>query len=151
MSLTLRPAVAGDGPHVLSLYERLTPQSRYSRFFMPTPRLTAALRDSLTDFDRSLIWLAFQDGDCVGEARITGSTSQRCAELAVTIADSHQGRGLGKQLTHLVVRDHVGRGGCASFSILPTNHAAARLARRSHIQLHFDGDHLEGQIIPRAS
>jgi GNAT superfamily N-acetyltransferase len=149
--IELRRAGVEDLQAIIDLYEGLTPESRYTRFFMPTPRLTAALRATLTDLERSLVWLAFDGDRCVGEARITTSRSQQCAELAVTVADSHQGLGIGQELGDAVVRDHVRKGGCASFTILPTNHAAARLARRRDVPLRFDGDHLAGRIVPRAS
>lgn len=147
--LQLRPASDADADAIVQLYEGLSAASRYTRFFRPMPRIDSALRSSLTDLAAATVWLAFDDDVCVGEARIVRSARQPCADLAITIADGYQGQGLGARLARRVVRDHFASGDCVSMSILPTNTAAARLARRSGIRLRLDDGALEGSIAPQ--
>ena len=46
-----RRAGRGDEDAVVALYESLSSDSRYTRFFQPTPRFTGRLRDALVRFD----------------------------------------------------------------------------------------------------
>jgi hypothetical protein len=147
--LTVRRATAADAPTIVELYEGLSPTSRHSRFFLPVPRITTSLRNQLADIDSASIWLAFEGTTCVGEARIARSTHQPCADLAVTVADSHQHRGIGQQLAQVAVAEHLETGSCVDFSILPSNSAATRMARRNHLSLHVDSGTVEGRINPR--
>jgi GNAT superfamily N-acetyltransferase len=141
-----RAARAEDLPAVLELYESLSAEARYRRFFQATPHLTGTLRRALTSLEGSILWLAFDGDRCVGEARVVVSPREPdTGDLAVTIADDYQHRGLGQQLSQHVVaearRRHLGR---VNVAILPENTGATRLARRNHIQLHFDGGIVEG-------
>lgn len=77
------------------------------------------------------------------------STRQPCADLAVTIADRYQQRGIGEHLARLAVKEHLETGSCVDFSIMPTNAAATRLARRNHLPLHVDSGTVEGRIHSR--
>ena len=147
--VTVRRATAADTQTIVALYEGLSPESRHSRFFLPIPRITTALRQQLADVERAAIWLAFDGDTCVGEARIAPSARQSCADLAVTIADHYQNRGIGEHLARVAVAEHLATGSCVEFSILPTNAAANRLARRNHLQLHLDSGIVEGRIHSR--
>ena len=147
--LTVRRATPADTQTIVTLYEGLSPQSRYSRFFLPIPQLTTSLRKQLADVGNASVWLAFDGDTCVGEARIAPSTRQPCADLAVTIADQYQHRGIGQHLARVAVGEHLETGSCVEFSILPTNTAATRLARRNHLQLHLDSGTVEGRIHSR--
>jgi RimJ/RimL family protein N-acetyltransferase len=147
--LTVRRATTADTQTIVSLYEGLSPQSRYSRFFLPIPQITTSLREQLADVDGANVWLAFDGDTCVGEARIAPSTRQQCADLAVTIADRYQQRGIGQHLARVAVAEHLESGRCVEFSILATNEAATRLARRNHLQLHLDSGTVEGRIQSR--
>jgi RimJ/RimL family protein N-acetyltransferase len=151
--LETRPAVAEDLPAVLDLYESLSAEARYRRFFQATPHLTGTLRRALSSLENSILWLAFDGERCVGEARVVRSPREPgTGDLAVTIADDYQHRGLGQQLSRMVVaearRRHLER---VNVAILPENTGATRLARRNHIRLHFDGGVIEGgfSLTPR--
>jgi RimJ/RimL family protein N-acetyltransferase len=147
--LTIRRATAADAQTIVELYEGLSPTSRHSRFFLPIPQITTSLRKQIADVDSASIWLAFDGDTCVGEVRIAPSARQPCADLAVTIADSHQHRGIGQHLARLAVAEHLETGSCVDFSILPTNTAATRLARRNHLPLHLDSGTVDGRISSR--
>ena len=96
--LVLRRATTDDADALLALYEGLGAESRYRRFFRATPRYDAGLQRHITDVASSLVWVAFDGDRCVGEARVVSSTRQPCGDLAVTVADDYQGRGLGSRL-----------------------------------------------------
>ena len=144
--LVLRRATPEDADAVFDLYEGLGEESRYRRFFRATPRYDAGLRRHIVDVAASLVWLAFDGDRCVGEARVVKSSRQPCGDLAVTIADDFQGRGLGSRLARRVVGDHLRTNDCVSFSILPGNTSAARMARGHGIPLQLDQGTLDGVV-----
>jgi acetyltransferase len=146
-----RRAVPGDEAAILGLYESLSDDSRYTRFFQPTPRITSRLRATLVSLDGSILWLAFDGATCVGEARLVNTNHRPgSADMAVTVADDYQRRGLGPRLARLAVRDaceqHLVE---FTVAILPVNTGAARLARRTNIALRFDEGILEGAVALR--
>src|SRR3954447_2046979 len=104
-TVRVRPVGPGDEARVLRLYERLSDESVYLRFFSPLPRPTAAQLEHLTTVDeRSHMTLVAVLGDeILGIARYD-RISDHEAEVAFTVADEQQGRGLGTVLLeHLAV------------------------------------------------
>ena len=144
--LVLRRATPSDADAVLDLYEGLGAESRYRRFFRATPRYDASLRRHITDVATSLVWLAFDGDRCVGEARVVTSARQPCGDLAVTVADDFHGRGLGSRLARRAVAEHLRSNDCVSFSILPGNTSAARMARAHGVRLALDQGTLDGVV-----
>jgi RimJ/RimL family protein N-acetyltransferase/nucleotide-binding universal stress UspA family protein len=98
-TLELRPITATDRELLAEAFERLSPQSRYRRFFSPVSQLSQRQLDYLTDVDHhdheALVALA--DGQIVGVARFV-RTRPGVAEPAIVVSDDWQGRGLGAQL-----------------------------------------------------
>jgi RimJ/RimL family protein N-acetyltransferase len=144
--ITTRPAVDTDRDAIVALYEGLSERSRYQRFFHPTPRLTAELRDLLTDLQRSDVWLAFDGDVCVGESRISPYPDGERADLAMTVADGYHRLGIGRHLVRAAVRSGKHRHRRLIMTILPENTAAIRLARGEGVALRFDGGVVEGPI-----
>jgi len=106
----LRPIRADDDQGLLGLYSRLSDESIYLRFFSPVPRPTASQIEHLTsvDYDRRFALVAELGDDLVGVARYD-RTGEDEAEVAFTVQDDQQGRGLGTiMLEHLaaVARAH---------------------------------------------
>jgi len=129
----LRPMTPEDRDLVAAFYEGLSPESRTSRFLSPLPRVPGWLVDRLTavDGDDHYAWLAVENGEAVGIAechRLRGDPS--ACEVAITVADDWQHHGLGRRLVRELAREVAGHGieGLA-FTIEPTNHASAALAR----------------------
>ena len=145
-AIELRRATEADAQAVLDLYEGLSGESRYRRFFRSTPRYDASLLRHITDVSSSLVWLAFEGDRCVGEARVVTSSRQPCGDLAVTVADDFHGRGLGSRLARRAVGEHLRTNECVSFSILPGNTSAARMARGHGVRLKLDDGTLEGVV-----
>ena len=90
---------------MLALYERLSDESVYLRFFSPVPRPTAVQLERLTnvDFHDRMVLVAELGDEIVAIARY-----DRCgdgeAEVAFTVDDEQQGRGLATLLLeHLAV------------------------------------------------
>ena len=147
-AIEMRPATALDADAIVALYEGLSAESRHARFMQATPRLHSSLRAALADIEAATVWLAFDAGACIGEARVVRSSRQHCADLAVTIADEYQGRGLGRRLAKRAVRELLRNGECVSMSMMATNYAAAKLARRAGVRLRLDDGALEGELAP---
>jgi acetyl coenzyme A synthetase (ADP forming)-like protein len=99
-TLHIRPVRAGDAPAVLSFLQTLSPESLYSRF-MGVPKLDLATAAHLADVDyENRFALVGESGTGIralaGYYR-DGERGDR-AEVAFTIADTLQGRGVGTRL-----------------------------------------------------
>ncbi len=87
-------------------FERLSPESRYRRFFSPLKRLNESDLRYLTEVDHSdheaLIAMS-TGGEPVGVARYVRGERPEEAEVAVTIVDDWQGRGAATALLERLV------------------------------------------------
>ena len=98
----LRP---DDGPALAEAFEQLSEASRYRRFFAVKPRLSEESLAFFTDVDHrdheALVAMAPDSRQLVGVARFIRNPGQPDqAEVAVTVIDSWQRRGLGTLLLH---------------------------------------------------
>jgi nucleotide-binding universal stress UspA family protein/RimJ/RimL family protein N-acetyltransferase len=116
--VTLRPIAPEDRPLLAAIFERLSEESRYRRFFTTKAELSAAELDYFVDVDHSdheaIIAIDPSGGEALGVARYVRSTGDaEVAEVAVTVADDWQGRGLGRalldRLTYRARREGVRR------------------------------------------
>lgn len=105
----VRPIEPADAPKLLDAFHRLSPASRYRRFMSHMGTLSPEVLRYLTDVDPHdhVALAAFDpslDGEpIVGVARcIRLSGEPDVGEVAVTVADTHQGRGLGSLLLGLL-------------------------------------------------
>jgi len=104
-TVRLRPVRPDDDARLLALYERLSDESIYLRFFSPVPRPTAAQLERLTnvDYQQSFALVAQLGDDLVAISRYDRVAPDE-AEVAFTVQDDQQGRGLGTvMLEHLAV------------------------------------------------
>jgi len=99
--LLVRPILPDDKLMLLRAFDRLSPESRYARFFSPMPRLSAPLLDYFTevDYDNHFAWVALSpeghEDVGVGVARYVRTADPCVAEAAVTVIDAYQRRGIG--------------------------------------------------------
>jgi len=132
--LAVRPMAAADGPAVIAGFEHLSPAARRLRFLSPTPRLTPAVAADLTTVDDDhIVLLAFDAaGRVVAGARATRHRGDPgvadVADVAVTVGDHLQRRGLGRRLL-LLLRDEARRAGIERLTghVAVDNVAAQRL------------------------
>ena len=99
-AMHLRPIRGDDGPGLLALYDRLSPESLHFRFFAVLAK-DPEKAEYLThvDYDRRFALVAETAGAIVGVARWERSADRPShAEVAFTVADEFQGRGLGSLL-----------------------------------------------------
>ena len=103
----IRQGHRADRELLLRGFERLSPESRYRRFLVPMAELTDEMVGYLTEIDHhdheAIIALDEDTGEGVGVARYvrTGDRPD-VAELAVTVVDDWQGKGLGTLLVEVL-------------------------------------------------
>ena len=117
----LRPIAPEDKPLVAAAFERLSEESRYRRFFATKNELSRAELAYLVDVDHkdheAIIAIDPSSGEMLGVARYIRSKDDpqaaEVAEVAVTVADDWQRRGLGRallsRLTYRARREGVRR------------------------------------------
>jgi GNAT superfamily N-acetyltransferase len=91
----------------MSGFYRLSPTSSYRRFLSASPVLTAGMRRELTDVDHrdAEAMLALDEGgsDGLGIARyVRNAERDDVAEVALTVIDDWQGRGLGTLMLQVI-------------------------------------------------
>jgi GNAT superfamily N-acetyltransferase len=105
---TIRPLEPADVYPLLRMFDRLSPESIYHRFFSPMPRRRRVALMHLAGLDHELheALVAEVDHEIVGVARYDGRPGDDDAEVAAIVEDAWQDRGLGTALLH-----HLGRVG----------------------------------------
>jgi RimJ/RimL family protein N-acetyltransferase len=115
----LRPGLPADRALLVEAFERLSPESRYRRFFAPVKTMSAPLLDYLTSIDYvdHFAWAAIsaEPGPLgepygVGVSRYVRLADPAAAEMAVTVVDDWQGRGLGRVLLDALVLEALENG-----------------------------------------
>ena len=100
----IRPATAEDAPAIQALVRRLTPTSRYSRFFSGVQELSSEWLDRFTRVqprrDVSLLAALVRDGreTLVGMGQYAADPYPERCDFAVLVADDWQGFGIGRRL-----------------------------------------------------
>lgn len=132
----LRPLRRDDKHGLAAMYEQLSAESRYQRFFTVKPRLASASLNYLTDVDHydheAFVAEVPASKQLVGVARYVRDRQRpEAAEIAVTVVDAWQGRGLGTVLLQRLSQRAAESGiRCFTAEILRTNKPMLGLVRQ---------------------
>ena len=130
----LRPIRHGEAPKLLELYDRLSPESLYFRFFaVPDKDRSKAEYLANVDYRERYALVAEGDGALGGVARWESfGCPTGHAEVAFTVADDLQGKGLGSILFARLA-ELARRRGITTFEaeVLPENEKMLRVFARS--------------------
>ena len=101
----IRPIRPEDAPLLVQLFESLSQQSIYFRFFSPMKTLPSHMlvRFTQIDYDREIALVALlgtePDEKMLGAARVISNIyNRKKAEFAVVVADAWHGKGIGAEL-----------------------------------------------------
>ena len=111
--VTLRRIRPEDEAALTALYERLSPQTAYQRFFTVMRRLPPNWAHILAnvDYDRRMAIAALgPGGELIGVARYIYDERAQETEIAIVIEDRWQGRGLGTRLLGELIGYADGKG-----------------------------------------
>jgi len=122
-TLRLRPPLAADADAMLDFFSRLSDRSRYLRFHgFPAlgPKLVAPFVDP--DWDERGALIGCFEGRVVALANYARLRDRRAAEVAFTVEDEFQSRGIGTRLLEQLV-ELAGEAGIEEFvaEVLPEN------------------------------
>jgi len=155
--LTVREITLGDVDRLHRMFTRLSADTVYRRFFSPVvePRRSALVWLTAVDHDTRDALVALDGDEIVAVARYDSRPGAGTAEVAVTVEDAWQRRGIGRRLTKRLARRAVDHG-IESFtaSVLAENRPALGLLRNlsPDAEVHFDGGGYEASMpLPRAS
>ena len=103
--IEIRPIRPEDREALADGMRRMSPESRYRRFFSPIDELSEKQLTYLTDVDHhdheALVAVEAETGRGVGVARFVRSEGDpEVAEVAVAVADDWQAQGIGGELLH---------------------------------------------------
>ena len=154
----LRPIRQDEAPKLLALYDRLSPESLYFRFFaVPDKDRSKAEYLAQVDYRHRYALVAEVGGVLVGVARWESDGAEPGhAEVAFTVADDLQGKGIGTLLFARLANLARSRG-ITTFDaeVLPENEKMLRVFARSGLPQtsRFDGPalHLSISLGGRAS
>ena len=133
--VVLRPVAPEDREAIRTSFERMGPDSRYTRFLSPIEELTERQLDYLTDVDHhdhEAILALDGEGSGVGVARyVRLEHDGPRAEVAVAVIDDWQGRGVGSALLECL-SDRAREDGVEVFTaaLLAENRSSAEILRR---------------------
>jgi GNAT superfamily N-acetyltransferase len=145
----IRPGVAADRALLVQAFERLSPESRYRRFFAPIKTMSGPLLDYLTSIDYvdRFAWAAIsaEPGPLgepygVGVSRYFRLEDPAAAEMAVTVVDDWQGKGLGRVLLDALVLEAL-ENGIERFEgdVLVENRPMQEMLRRTGARFRSEG------------
>jgi hypothetical protein len=116
-SVVIRPATSRDLPGIIDFFERLSAESRYSRFFSPQPRLRRDMIERLVAGGSNRFSVLAQPAGFSATTRNVVAVGgwvylprESRAEISVAVADAWQSVGLGSYVVLVSLRAAVAAG-----------------------------------------
>jgi RimJ/RimL family protein N-acetyltransferase len=131
--LVVRPIQLDDVARLERMFDRLSPDTVYRRFFSPLPKppRRALLWLVSVDHDRREALVALDGDEIVAVARYDGKPETGEAEVAFTVEDAWQHRSIGKRLARRLAARALERGYDRFVAtMLPDNKAALGLLHK---------------------
>lgn len=143
------PLASDDRMLLVEGLNEMSPESLYSRFGQGRGPLSNAELDYLADVDlrNHVAWGVAIDGEGAGVGRYVVVSDQSCAEVAVTVLDRFQHRGLGTLLFRALAA--VARADGIEefcFEFVPDNLPVQRIVRGLDLELDDSGTALLGRV-----
>lgn len=125
--IQLRPVTPDDKALLLEGFSRLSDRARYLRFLAPTEKLSPRQLAYLSEVDhhRHVAWGALDGDEAAGVGRwVRYDDDPSAADVAITVLDDHQRRGIGRLLLEVLAASARARGvGVLHFDVLAENEA----------------------------
>ena len=125
----LRPIRPADADRLVAFYERVSPESKYLRFFAPYPRLSDrdVRRFTEVDYVDRVAFIVTLGEDMIAVGRYDRIEDDH-AEVAFLIEDAHQGRGIAQLLLEHLAQAARERGITRFVAeVLPENRRMAKV------------------------
>ncbi|MBI2117155.1 MAG: GNAT family N-acetyltransferase [candidate division NC10 bacterium] len=137
----IRPVLPEDEPRLVTLYGRLSRDTKYQRFFTVRKRLPPdwAHYFANVDYRRRMALVAERDLDwrpeLIGVARYEPSDGKDTAEVAIVVQDYWQSRGLGTILLNEILRAGEANGirRFRAYALADNHRMLALLSHQTHI------------------
>jgi GNAT superfamily N-acetyltransferase len=132
-----------DGLSLMSI------ESRFARFGVGVDHLTPSELDYLTNVDQigHVAWGAAIDGEPAGVGRYIRFSDPFCADIAVTVVDKFQGKGLGRVLFEAIVASaRANEVAELCFAVQPFNEAVRRILEGVEVGLTESGGLVQGRM-----
>ncbi|HJP71576.1 MAG TPA: GNAT family N-acetyltransferase [Candidatus Limnocylindria bacterium] len=131
--VSIRPIERSDAPGLSDFYARLSPDSRRRRFLGSAPGLDGGLLHAFTEDGQGFVGILGErgprDGAVVAHASVQAVRGAE-AEMAFTVADELQGRGIGRELLSMALELAEARGlTTATLTLLAENVPMRRLVQ----------------------
>lgn len=147
----LSPLLPSDRGYLAEGLAEMSLDSRFTRFGQGLHNLTAAELAYLTDVDQQnhVAWAAAIDGEGAGVARYIRFGEDDCGEVAVTVLDRFQHRGLGTALflTIFAIARHDGVPGLC-FEVVPSNTVVREVLTTLRAEVREVDGVIQGRIAP---
>jgi GNAT superfamily N-acetyltransferase len=145
----LRPINSKDRGLLAQGLNLMSIESRFARFGVGIDHLTPSELDYLTNVDQigHVAWGAAINDEPAGVGRYVRFSDPICADLALTVVDKFQGRGLGRVLLEALVAsaraNHLTE---LCFAVQPFNEPVRRILDGMHVALTESGGLVQGRI-----
>jgi GNAT superfamily N-acetyltransferase len=145
----LRPMHPDDRVLLAEGLSQMSIESRFARFGTGVDHFTDAELEYLTNVDHvaHVAWGALIDGEPAGVGRYIRFSDTLCADIALTVVDKFQGRGLGRVLFDaLIASARANNVGELCFEVQPFNEAVRRMLAGLEANLDETGGMVKGRF-----